>query len=264
MRVMDKKPTPAFLCYFKVRTLSSFYEIITMNQSILITGGNAQERYAKSCELAAEFLQFKPVEAELKTHPDYVEIIPELATGIGIGQIRELIRTLLLKPLKAPYRLAVIPSAELLTTEAQNAFLKTLEEPPERVIIILCTRDPQLILPTLVSRCRLIKLSPKAEIELTETEFKELSELVTKLFQTGVGQKFSWTEKYAQSREEALLFVDKLTIVTHGLMITTIEKKSDLNVGNLKNLLLKLRKTKIYIQANVNPRFVLENLFLSC
>ena len=236
-----------------------------MNQSILITGGNFDDRYQKANQIALEYLSLKK-EEELKTHPDFTEITPDLTVSIGIGQIRELNKNLLLKPLRAPLRVTLIAQAELMTLEAQNAFLKTLEEPPEKVVIILCTRDPQMILITLVSRCRLIMLAAKPEIELLEAEEKTLTNLLINLFQSSLGQKFIWAENFGQNKEDALLQLSKMTILGREVMLNTLRKTNEVNseVKKYKNFLQRVGITKNYVRANVNPRFALENLFISC
>jgi DNA polymerase-3 subunit delta' len=72
---------------------------------------------------------------------------------IKIDQIRDLLKDIHLKPTEAGYKVAVIVGADRLKTEAANAFLKTLEEPPPKSILILLTTEPQRLLETVLSRC---------------------------------------------------------------------------------------------------------------
>lgn len=81
-----------------------------------------------------------------------------LVTGnnaIGINDIRALKSFLNTKPIKSPIKTIIIHPADKLTPEAQNALLKTIEEPPAYVQLILVTQIPQKLLPTIVSRCEL-------------------------------------------------------------------------------------------------------------
>ncbi len=236
-----------------------------MNQSILITGGNFKERDQRARRLAAENLELKDTK-ELDSHPDFMQISPDETASISISQIRELNKNLLFKPLRAPLRVAFIEEAQLLTLEAQNAFLKTLEEPPEKVVIILCTRDPQQILVTLVSRCRLIMLAQKPEIELLEKEEKEFTEILLNLFTSDLGQKFSWAEKLGPNKEEALLQLDKMAVVGRTLMLKLLQQEKNVypKAKKYHNFLKQTEKIKNFVRANVNPRFALENLFNSC
>jgi len=72
---------------------------------------------------------------------------------ITVDQMRELMRQIQLKPTEAEYKVAVIVAADRLRTEAANAFLKTLEEPPPKSVLILLTTDSQRLLDTIRSRC---------------------------------------------------------------------------------------------------------------
>jgi DNA polymerase-3 subunit delta' len=88
------------------------------------------------------------------THPDIHWARAESKTRIvTVDQMRELMREMQLKPSEAEYKVAIVAGADRLKTEAGNAFLKTLEEPPPGSVLILLTIEPQRILETLVSRC---------------------------------------------------------------------------------------------------------------
>jgi DNA polymerase-3 subunit delta' len=87
-------------------------------------------------------------------HPDVLWIRPESKSRIIIiDQMRELMQTMNLKPTMAGFKVGVIVSADRLNMAAANAFLKTLEEPPAKSILILLTTEPQRILETILSRC---------------------------------------------------------------------------------------------------------------
>ena len=75
--------------------------------------------------------------------------------SIKIGQIRDLQRQLSLKPYSGKYKTAIILEAHLMTIQAQNALLKTLEEPSGNAILILTSPSEYLLLPTIVSRCQI-------------------------------------------------------------------------------------------------------------
>jgi DNA polymerase III subunit delta' len=87
-------------------------------------------------------------------HPDVLWVRPELKTRvISIDQIRELMQMVNLKPTVAEFKVAIIVAADRLTLPSANAFLKTLEEPPAKSILILLSTEPQRILETILSRC---------------------------------------------------------------------------------------------------------------
>jgi DNA polymerase-3 subunit delta' len=102
------------------------------------------------------------------THPDLSLLLPEEGhKDILIDQVRALQHTLALSPYSGAYRIALLPDFQRTTIQAANALLKTLEEPPERVILLLTAIAPEGLLPTIVSRCEVIRLRP-ASIQATQ------------------------------------------------------------------------------------------------
>lgn len=83
---------------------------------------------------------------------DVTEI--DAASNTGVDSIRELIERSQFAPVQARFKVYVIDEVHMLSTSAFNALLKTLEEPPPRVVFILATTDPQRVLPTIISRCQ--------------------------------------------------------------------------------------------------------------
>ncbi|HEY6057294.1 MAG TPA: DNA polymerase III subunit delta', partial [Candidatus Limnocylindrales bacterium] len=94
-------------------------------------------------------------------HPDLHRLAPEgPGRQIQIDSIRRLVSALALLPLEGEARVAIIESAHRMNEDAQNALLKTLEEPPDGVTIVLCADEDERLLPTVRSRCARIRLGP--------------------------------------------------------------------------------------------------------
>ena len=91
--------------------------------------------------------------------PDLIFIEPD-GQNIKIEQIRGLNRTLSFKPVSGRYRVSVVRQAEVMTDEAANSLLKTLEEPPPNNLIILNVTEPLALFPTIVSRCQKVLFRP--------------------------------------------------------------------------------------------------------
>jgi len=103
---------------------------------------------------------------ENENHADIHWARPESKSRIiSVDQTRELMREIQLKPTEAGYKIAVISGADRLNAQAANAFLKTLEEPPPKSILILLTTEPSRILETILSRC--LRLNFSAETART-------------------------------------------------------------------------------------------------
>jgi DNA polymerase-3 subunit delta' len=84
----------------------------------------------------------------------------EKKANITVAQVRELIDKINMHSFSNSYKIVIVPEAETFGIEASNALLKTLEEPTEKTVIILIAKTKELILPTVQSRCQLIKFSP--------------------------------------------------------------------------------------------------------
>ena len=113
--------------------------------------------------LAKEFAKTLIKVDKLENSPDYISIEPE-GSSIKIAQIRKLQTDVLVKP-HSDYKIYIINKAEKMTVESQNALLKTLEEPPAYVIIILITSNKNSLLDTIKSRCEIIKFLPVSFIQ---------------------------------------------------------------------------------------------------
>lgn len=89
-----------------------------------------------------------------KNHPDIIMVSHEKPGTISIDEIRDqVIHDVAIKPYCSPYKIYIVPDADLMTPQAQNALLKTIEEPPEYAVIMLLTSNGDSLLPTIRSRC---------------------------------------------------------------------------------------------------------------
>lgn len=91
-----------------------------------------------------------------RRHPDVHYFAPEGAGGYLVDQIRDITTDASLAPIQASRKVYIIDRVDLLGTQAANAFLKTLEEPPNNVVFILLGRTRESVLPTIVSRCQVV------------------------------------------------------------------------------------------------------------
>ncbi len=94
-------------------------------------------------------------------HPDLIYVSHAKPASIGVDDIREQINdTIMVRPYSSYYKIYIVDEAEKMTQQAQNALLKTIEEPPSYAIIILLTTNQDAFLPTILSRCVQLKLKP--------------------------------------------------------------------------------------------------------
>jgi len=91
--------------------------------------------------------------------PDIITLTHEKPNSISVDEIREQLNgDIMIKPYSSPYKIYIVPEADLMTVQAQNALLKTLEEPPEYAVIFLLTENADSLLATIRSRCVMLKL----------------------------------------------------------------------------------------------------------
>lgn len=176
-------------------------------------------------------------------HPD-LTILNGEGEGLPIDAVRELKASLPYRPLQAKTRLIILCHLEMASIPAQNALLKTLEEPPAYLNIVVVTTSLSAILPTIQSRCQIIRLEEE-EMDLGTAE-----EVAKKLVTASVSERLELAEEY-KDREAGLLLVDQLLHYYHR----------SAESHRLKNLELLL-KTKDYLQHNTNPQLTMEQLFL--
>ena len=117
----------------------------------LFCGAGEAERPCGHCPACKRFLS--------GNHPDARTVAPK-GRSIGVDDVRELIDYLSRRPYEGGWHVAIIERAEKMTPSAQNALLKTLENPPEDTVFFLLTETPGALLSTVRSRARLVRVSP--------------------------------------------------------------------------------------------------------
>ena len=233
-------------------------------------------------------------------HPDLILIEPK-EKEIQIAQIRELIQKLSFKPYSALFKVALIDQAHLMTKDSQNSFLKTLEEPKGRTVLILITETPERLLATISSRCEIIKFSPVKEVEIKsylreklsdkdceeaskfclgrpgaavdfvsdpqrlENRKKIIKELI-KISNSGLASRFQSAKEL--SRESNLReILDIWLSYFRNVLLTTGNRKQETgnkySFSKLKNILSQIQNTSFLISTtNINSRLALEILML--
>ena len=143
---------------------------LQLSQSLLCTEKQANGFYCGKCHSCVLF--------QAKTHPDFISVSPEQpGKNISIGMIRELITKLTLMPQFETYRTVIINPADQMNNAAANAFLKCLEEPTARTLIILISEKSFLLPATIVSRCQQMQINaPERQLALAWLKQQQISE----------------------------------------------------------------------------------------
>lgn len=107
--------------------------------------------------------------------PDIIKVTHEKPNSISVDDIRAQINNdVAIKPYSSPYKVYIMNEAEKMTVQAQNAILKTLEEPPEYAVIILLTTNVNSLLPTILSRCVVLNMKPVADEKVRKYLMEQL------------------------------------------------------------------------------------------
>ena len=208
--------------------------------SSLITSLHGHASPAPDCRLCRQIA--------LGIHPDFKRIEPTDSGSIGIAQVHALNQTLSASKydIETPYRVSVINQAEKLTTEAQNALLKLLEEPPKDAVIILITQDSSKLLDTVKSRCRtLIFYGTETAAQDFDASILE-SDTFSQLVKSG-----QIDAEYAKSFVEAA-----------GLALTGKHRTNFPGTKNLAQTQLALEQLQRNLNQNVSPKAAMTAFFL--
>ncbi len=179
---------------------------------------------------------------------------------IGIEIIRTLQKTIYLKPLRGLTKLILLKNAHNLTTDAQNAMLKLLEEPPDNTIIVLTATNKELLLSTIRSRCTIIETLERSENITAFSDTKKTH--VPNLERGGEGNALKLAQDLSTSKDEVLKWLEE------AILTYREELHNQINLGERGNdTIIKLKLLQVaYVTTkttNVSPRLILENLFLS-
>ena len=236
--------------------------------SYLFVGPDGAGKRARAVEFAKTINH-----SDSENHPDIHIVEPKgVSSSIGIDEIREVKRKASLKPYGSGMKVFIIDRAHSLKPGAQNALLKILEEPPGRTVFMLVCRSEDLLLPTVVSRCQIVRFSGS-------TRMKNLvgrqSELIDNLLgggknSSGTSQKYPERSELKEDVEFLLsyirdIFMYKLTRneknIFHADRIGQIKKYSAVcRTEELDRLIKKLITLESYIDCNVNLKIIVDVL----
>lgn len=197
-----------------------------------------EEKPCNKCKSCIEFDTFN--------NPDFNILEPD-GNSIKIEQIRELVKKVYEKPIVSNKKVYIINDSNLMTKEAQNSLLKTLEEPPEYVTIILVASNENLFLPTIKSRCTKIIFNKLSNSELVavlkkQYNYSNVSDLVLKIADGSVKKTLSLREK-----EEDYTKINNL--------YSNLENISIIDIINSKEEIFKEKDQTIEILEYINLIF---------
>ena len=245
---------------FAKKYLSNSLKSNMISHAYMFEGPSGVGKNTLARELSRILLEME----NLFNSPDYIEIKPD-GNSIKIAQVRNMQSDILVKPYKS-YKIYVFDEAQKMTVEAQNALLKTLEEPPKYAIIILITNNKESLLDTIKSRCEIIKFTPIPMAEIadylikTGVDKKRASLLAN--FSRGSMQKaieLSESEYFYIMREEIQKYIE--TFLSGNLIDimdiqNSIEKYKD-QIINVLDLMINYFRDIIMVKENIDSSMII-------
>ena len=226
--------------------LSNSIKNETLSHSYLFIGQMGIGKKLLATEFAKEVLH-----SDIENHPDFLYIEPDGAS-IKIEQIRILQKKIQEKPILSDRKIYIINDAEVMTTEAQNCLLKTLEEPPEFAIIILIGSNENAFLSTIKSRCMVIRFQNIEDEEIKQymQDNYGITNLTQAMFQGSIGKAILLKDKQEEYNKiidiiDSLNSKDLIEIIKLSKMLYEAKEEIFEILEYMNILLLKKAKENV-------------------
>ena len=182
--------------------------------------------------------------------PDIIKITHEKTpNSISVDDVREQISgNVVIKPYSSPHKIYIMPEAEKMTQQAQNALLKTLEEPPEYAVILLLTSNINGLLPTILSRCVVLNMKPVSDQlvrkylmeELRVTDYKADVCVAFARGNLGKAKSLASSEEFENVKNEALSMLKYIRDMEINEIVAGVKHISEykLNINDYLDIIL--------------------------
>ena len=175
-------------------------------------------------------------QAQSGNQPDIIYISHEKPNTISVEDIRAQINNdIVIKPYSSPRKVYIMNEGEKMTPQAQNALLKTLEEPPEYAVILILTTNVDSLLPTVLSRCVVLNMKPVPDKKVKEFLMKELevpdykADICVAFARGNIGKAkmLASSEEFDKVKEEAITLVKYINDMEISEIVKAIKKISE-------------------------------------
>ena len=175
-----------------------------------------------------------------KNQPDIIRVTHEKPNTIGVDDIRRQVNNDIdIKPYSSPYKIYIIDQAEMLSVQAQNALLKTLEEPPEYAVIMLLTRNADVLLPTIRSRCVMLKLRNVRDTLVKKFLMEQVeipdyqADICVAFAQGNVGRaiQLARAEEFQEIKEEVVRLLTRIEKMDLSELLEAVKRTVDIKLN---------------------------------
>ena len=174
-------------------------------------------------------------QATSANHPDIIRVTHEKPNSISVDDIRvQINEDIQVKPYSGKYKIYIVPDADMMTVQAQNALLKTIEEPPAYAVIFLLTENADSLLPTICSRCVMLKLR-NIKDTLVKTYLMEVfqipdykADVCTAFAQGNIGRAIMLanSEHFNEIKEEAIQLLKYIDTMELAELVEAVKRIS--------------------------------------
>ena len=204
------------------------------------------------------------IQADSGNHPDIIRITHEKPNTISVDDIRQqLCSDVMIKPYKGPYKIYIVDEAEKLNVQAQNALLKTIEEPPAYAVIILLTTNSESFLPTILSRCVTLHLKPTKDSVVRKYLMEQVkipdyqADICVAFAQGNIGKarRLALSEEFGQMKEHVLHLVKYIQEMETSELIFSMHKLTEFktDISDYLDLLMVWYRDVLLYKATWNP-----------
>ncbi|MDE7359225.1 MAG: DNA polymerase III subunit, partial [Lachnospiraceae bacterium] len=174
-----------------------------------------------------------------RNQPDIIYVSHEKPNTIGVEDIREQINNDIgIKPYSSPRKVYIMNEGEKMTPQAQNALLKTLEEPPAYAVILILTSNVEELLPTIISRCVVLNMKPVSDAlvkkflmeELAVPDYKANICVAFARGNVGKAKHLAGSEEFEKVKEEAISLVKYINDMEINEIVKAIKKITEYNL----------------------------------
>lgn len=214
-------------------------------------------------------------------HPDVFEVEPQ-GTSLKIEQMREVQKAVAYKHFEGRYKVIILWRADLMTEQAGNSLLKILEEPPHKTLFILVAENGDNILPTVLSRCQVIRFGQGGHdsaigLDISDDDRRQVVELVEAVSSIDDLQLLSVADSWQKTREESKKLLEGLALCFREIAVTKITgsnrlackpivfqdmSSSSLTPGKALQAAEAVQNSIRLLDQNANLKLIIDILFL--
>lgn len=171
-----------------------------------------------------------------RNQPDIIYVSHEKPGTIGVEDIRTQINAdIAVKPYSSPHKIYIMNEGEQMTVQAQNALLKTLEEPPEYAVILILTAQVEALLPTILSRCVVLNMKPVPDMLVKKYLMEDLgvpdykANICVAFARGNIGKAklLASSEEFEKVKDEAITLVKYINDMEINEIVKAIKKISE-------------------------------------